>query len=102
MFRYMSAAAVVNVLSFEIGILWGAVGVAAVSGVSYLCIQTPLVMYGATRHGPVSFVMIVRCILPICSAAVVAISVIWLRGRAPDRRYPRGSRADAGPGGGHR
>ena len=53
MFRYMSAAAVVNVLSFGIGILWGAVGVAAVSGVSYLCIQTPLVMYGATRHGPV-------------------------------------------------
>jgi PST family polysaccharide transporter len=79
MFRYMLAASVVNVLSFGIGILWGAVGVAAVSGVSYLCIQTPLVMYGATRRGPVNFVMIVRCILPICSAAVVAVSVIWLR-----------------------
>ena len=79
LFRYTLAASIINVLSFGIGIFWGAIGVAAMSGVSYLCIQTPLVMYGATRSGPVSCVKLVRAILPICIAGLLAFSAVWFR-----------------------
>jgi PST family polysaccharide transporter len=47
-------AAIINIASFLIGgCLWGIVGVAAAGATGFVLVTTPLMIYGATRSGPV-------------------------------------------------
>ena len=76
MLKYWVAAALINLFSFGIGVFWGAIGVAAVSGLSFVLVQTPLVLYGALRSGPVRPIDMVRAIAPATLAAALTYAVI--------------------------
>ena len=78
MLRFMVPASIINVISFAIGVFWGIVGVAAVSAISFACIQTPLVMYGATRAGPVRHGDLIGCVIPFVVASAVAFGALIL------------------------
>jgi PST family polysaccharide transporter len=78
MMRYMVAASSISVLSFAIGALWGIIGIAAVSAVTFVLVQTPLVLFGATRTGPVSLRSVLLAILPFVCCGVVAYSALAL------------------------
>jgi PST family polysaccharide transporter len=48
-----SLAAGINVLSYLIGAFWGVVGIAIAGSVGFVFLTTPLILFGATRKGPV-------------------------------------------------
>jgi polysaccharide transporter, PST family len=79
MFRFVTAAAIINTLSFAVGINWGVVGLAAAGAFSFLLIQTPLVMYGATRRGPVRASDMLRPLLTIFLVCALAFGFIIAR-----------------------
>lgn len=76
MLKYWVAAALINVASYGIGIFWGAVGVAAVSGVTFVLLQTPLVLHGALKNGPVRALDIARVIAPAAIAGGLAFVIV--------------------------
>lgn len=74
--HFTMAASAINVVSFVIGVLHGAIGVAAVSGLSFVFLQTPLFLWGATRGGAVSGRNVVRAMAPFSLAAVATAGVL--------------------------
>ena len=65
-------------IAFAIGLPWGAVGVAIAFAASEL-IRTPIVLWYATRSGPVTFRDLSTALLPFGVAAIAAmIGVRWL------------------------
>lgn len=72
------AASLINVASFVIGVRWGAVGVASVSAVSFVFIQTPLLVWSATREGAVSAALLVRAIVPFFIAGIASAIALCL------------------------
>lgn len=78
MMRFMLAASTISVLSFAVGTLWGVIGIAAVSAGTFAAITTPLVLYGATRRGPVSLQSVVTGLLPFLCCAVAAYGALTL------------------------
>ncbi len=74
------ATALISILSFVIGVHWGAVGVACLSALSFTFIQVPLMLYVMTRKGDLLLAEIVRTVSPFCIAiALVAIPLFWMR-----------------------
>lgn len=69
---------VINVASFALGLVWGVVGVAAVSALSFVLIQTPILMREATREGAVSGRAVVHGMMPFVIAAVVTAGLLHL------------------------
>jgi PST family polysaccharide transporter len=53
--RYAICTALISVASFAIGVPWGALGVAVVAATTFVCVQTPLMIYGCTREPPLRF-----------------------------------------------
>lgn len=76
MLKYWVAAALINVASYGIGIFWGAVGVAAVSGASFVLLQMPLVLRGALENGPVRALDVVRVVAPAAWAGALTFAII--------------------------
>ncbi|RZL29148.1 MAG: lipopolysaccharide biosynthesis protein [Sphingomonas sp.] len=64
-----TAAATINMLAYACGLPWGIVYVAAVSAVSVYLIQTPMLVWVATRQGPVGRKTIAALLLPNIVAA---------------------------------
>ena len=78
--RASVATAVISVLSFIIGVHWGAVGVACASALSFTCIQGPLMLYVMTRKGELGLAEVSRTIAPFCIAiALVALPLYRMR-----------------------
>jgi PST family polysaccharide transporter len=74
------ATALISILSFAIGVHWGAVGVACVSALSFTFIQTPLMLYVLTRRGVITLPGVLRTLTPFPIATlVVATSLYRLR-----------------------
>jgi PST family polysaccharide transporter len=69
--------AVLNLASFGIGSLWGIRGVAIGAGVVFALVTTPLIMFGATRRGPIPPMALLLACAPFIGAGVV--SAILLR-----------------------
>ena len=80
--RYVIWTSILSVLGFVAGLPWGAVGVAAGAGLSFLLLSTPLVFWGATRTGPVRGGAVVRALLPVAMAALAAAGALVLLSRA--------------------
>lgn len=71
----------ISILSFVIGIRWGAVGVASVAGVGFLLVQTPLIVRAATRIGPVSAMFVIKAIMPLMVSFVITAPTVYLYAR---------------------
>ena len=76
--RFMSVAAVINLLSYVIGAIWGIVGVAAMAAAVFVLITTPMVMYGATRTGPVHYRDLLRCGAPFVVRSALVYGLLLL------------------------
>lgn len=79
--RFTIITSVLSIASFAIGAQWGLTGVAAWGGVVFLTVSTPLMMWAATRHGPVRWGDIVGCVLPVIGASILASAAIGASGR---------------------
>ncbi len=74
------ATALISIVSFAIGVHWGAVGVACISALSFTFVQVPLMLYVMTRKGDLPLTEIVRTVTPSCVAILlVAIPLYWMR-----------------------
>ena len=72
----------ITVLSFVIGVRWGAVGVASVAGVSFVLVQTPMILWAACKKGPVSVREVIRAISPIAFAFFITAPLVFLFSKA--------------------
>lgn len=68
----------ISVLSFVLGIRWGAVGVAAFGAVGFVFIQTPLIMWAATKVGPVNARCVTDAIAPMVGASAITAPIVYL------------------------
>jgi polysaccharide transporter, PST family len=71
----------ISVATFVIGIRWGAAGVAAVAGLGFTLVQTPLIIWAATRRGPVGVSFVLRAMLPILGSATATVPTVYLYSR---------------------
>jgi len=69
-------AAFINVASFLIGIAWGVIGVAIGASLSFALLTTPLLLFGATRSGPVRPRDFLSFAAPFVFAGVVTYAVL--------------------------
>jgi PST family polysaccharide transporter len=69
---YLLVSAVINLTAFLLGSTGGIVWVAALGSLSFTLLTTPLVLWGATRIGPVSGRDLVGVMLPIIAQAALA------------------------------
>ncbi|MDH2356819.1 lipopolysaccharide biosynthesis protein [Bradyrhizobium sp. SSUT112] len=76
MVKYWTSSALIGLASYAVGIFWGAVGVTMVAAVSFVAIQTPLVLYGALRDSPIGSADVVNVLVPPALAAAVTFAVI--------------------------
>ncbi|APW37494.1 hypothetical protein RD110_10075 [Rhodoferax koreense] len=76
MLKYWVTASGINLTACIIGIYWGAVGVAAVASLSFIFIQTPLVLSGALKEGPVNFRDIFGVIATPTLAAAITFAAV--------------------------
>jgi PST family polysaccharide transporter len=76
--RYAVVTSAISVMSFAVGIHWNAIGVAAVSSITFDIIQTPLIVWAATRKGPVSLREIAGVMIPLFTSGGGTALVIGL------------------------
>ena len=76
MLRCGLAGQLLSVVSLALGLPWGPVGVAASAALFSLPIQGVMV-WGATRNGPVSLAHFVNMLLPIGLSTVVAAAFVY-------------------------
>lgn len=67
-----------SLASFFVGSFWGIQGVAISVGLTGTFVTTPLVMYGATRHGPVRPMTLLRGCLPFVAATCVSAVLLFM------------------------
>jgi hypothetical protein len=78
--RASVATAAISIVSFAIGVDWGAAAVARVSALSFSFIQVPLMVYVMTRKGIVTFPDVLRTLSPFLIApAQVVAPLHWMR-----------------------
>lgn len=78
--RFSIATALISIVSFALGVHWGARGVAAVSAISFTFIQVPLMVYVMTRRGVVRVADVAGTLTPFFMAdALVAVPLFLLR-----------------------
>lgn len=76
MLRYGLVGQLLSVLSLALGLRWGPAGVAASAAIFSLPIQGVMV-WGATRNGPVSLAHFIDMLLPIGLSTVVAAALVY-------------------------
>jgi len=76
--RMSVLVACISVGAFALGSLWGVVGVARTSALSFMFLQTPLLVWAATRSGPVRLGALLRALLPLVAAGCVAAAATEL------------------------
>lgn len=69
-------AAVINVVSYLLGAHWGVIGIAIAASLSFVFLTTPLLLFGATRHGPVRRRDILSFGMPFIFAGAFAYAVL--------------------------
>lgn len=71
-------SAVILAASFLLGLPWGPTGVAAAWTIVAWSIQCPLVIWAATRHGPVRLGHLVHAVYPLLIVAIATFIGLWL------------------------
>lgn len=78
--RWGVFASSISVASFAVGLYWGVVGVAASYALTGLIIRMPILLWYATRRGPVRLVDVATsATIPLCASLVVGASLVLLR-----------------------
>jgi PST family polysaccharide transporter len=75
-FRLTATTAAISVASFLAGIHWGAVGVVRANAISFVLIQTPLMIWGAARGGVVTVRDFAGAIVPLIPPAALATGAL--------------------------
>lgn len=76
--NYLALASGLNLLSYIVGSLWGIVMVAAAAASVFVLVTTPLILFGATRHGPVQTTNLVVLISTfIIQGAIVSTMLLF-------------------------
>lgn len=75
----------ISIASFIVGIRWGAVGVACLGGVGFVLVQTPLMVWAATRTGPVGVRYVTNAITPMVVALFITAPATYLFSRSIHR-----------------
>jgi PST family polysaccharide transporter len=74
--RYAVYTSAISVASFAIGVRWGAVGVSVANALAFDFIQTPLIVWAATRASHISLQDMAKAIAPILTAGAVTATLI--------------------------
>jgi len=74
--RLAFLAAVINVMSYFIGAIWGVIGIAIAASLSFVFLTTPLLLFGATRRGPVRRRDLLSFGTPFVLAGIAAYAVL--------------------------
>jgi PST family polysaccharide transporter len=77
--HFTTIASIINVVTFVVGAyFWNIVGVAALGALGFVLLTTPLMLYGATRFGPVQGRDLIRCVASFAArgATVYAMLVV--------------------------
>ena len=75
--RFGIVVSAISLLSFIVGLPWGAQGVAAGSGLSLFCIATPYMCFHATKTGPVSGKSLLHALSPLVIAGLVLTALLY-------------------------
>lgn len=73
---FTAVGAGINVASYLIGAFWGVVGIAMSASLSFAFLSTPLLLFAASRRGPVRLGDIVRCAIPFILETVLIYAVL--------------------------
>ena len=76
--NFSITAAVINLSSYVLGSWWGVIGIVMASSLGFVFINTPLMLYRASKSGPVGLADLVRCGVPFVAAGLVVFAVLWL------------------------
>ena len=80
---YSTATAIISIGSFAVGVLWGVSGVAAAASLSFILLQTPLIIWGLTRRGLIRLKDLLRALLPLPVAGSASALSVWLLASHP-------------------
>ena len=75
---YGSAAAVINILSYAVGVHWGIIGVARTSAIVSYLLPTPLLVWAASRNGPVGRGFFFHLVFPFVASTIGVLAVVKL------------------------
>jgi len=75
---YGTAAAVINILAYVVGVRWGLVGVARTSAISVYLLQAPLLVWAGSRSGPIDSAFFFRILYPFVGSTLAAMGAITL------------------------
>jgi PST family polysaccharide transporter len=67
---------VINVATFLVGAYWGLVGIASAGAIGFVLVTTPLMLYTATRIGPVGMRDILRFLIPAALFAAATYGIL--------------------------
>lgn len=76
-------SAVTSVLSFIIGLRWGAVGVAAAFALSDVTIRLPFLWWWVTRSGPIKFLDLINATGPFAAGSAACFVAVTLLQHVP-------------------
>lgn len=74
--RYTISTSIISVIGFAIGLPWGVLGVSISASMTFFFLCVPIIMWGATRVGPVSGADILKATIPLYAINVVAGLVV--------------------------
>ena len=87
---YSAIGAGINVISYLVGSHWGVVGIAMAASIGFVFISTPMLLYAATREGPVRPQDIAACAFPfVIQTALVYAVLIFGFGAMPISGFAR-------------
>lgn len=75
---YGTAAAVINMAAYIVGVHWGLIGVARTSTIVAFLLPTPLLVIAAARSGPVSMTFLLRLLYPFVISTVFSMGCVML------------------------
>jgi PST family polysaccharide transporter len=76
--KFVFATSAISTVGFVAGLYWGAQGVAAGGGLSFLLVCVPLTCWGATRRGPVTGRALLAALRPFVLPLAVSIGAVEL------------------------
>jgi polysaccharide transporter, PST family len=74
--KFMVFVSAINIVAYIIGLRWGLVGVAGCSAISVYILQTPILVWSATRQGPVNARAFLKALFPFFVMLCVAGAIL--------------------------
>ena len=75
--NFSITAAIINLSSYIIGSWWGVIGIVMASSLGFVFLTTPLMLYRASRSGPVGLADLLRCAVPFIVVGLAVYAMLW-------------------------